>query len=256
MPKDVLRERISQYDESNGTELGRFVDFIERGRTLNEGEKPHFKVGKAGDILRRYGIKGVIFVSTRTVNPNSHTDNADHGLTAPEWLEAMESINNPLAITSYRNLQDNYRVYTYATKNGKSICLGMEVKRKGNSVEISNVEEFTDIRTAFGRDIESALNNERILYPEGLNAAETIRRNFAQSSEGYNSLLYEQNSVSAANVEEEFGTSKLFDRGNVSEMRNSAPPARSVAQDIYFLLSRATHSVCRATDKIISSSPV
>lgn len=57
MPKDVLRERISQYDESNGTELGRFVDFIERGRTLNEGEKPHFKVGKAGDILRRYGIK-------------------------------------------------------------------------------------------------------------------------------------------------------------------------------------------------------
>ena len=172
-------------------------------------------------------------MSTRTVNPNSHTDNADHGLTAPEWLEAMESINNPLAITSYRNLQDNYRVYTYATKNGKSICLGMEVKRKGNSVEISNVEEFTDIRTAFGRDIESALNNERILYPEGLNAAETIRRNFAQSSEGYNSLLYEQNSVSAANVEEEFGTSKLFDRGNVSEMRNSAPPARSVAQDIY-----------------------
>ena len=43
--------------------------------------------------------------------------------------------------------------------------------------------------------------NEIIIYSEGSNAAETIRRNFAQSSEGHNSLLYEQNSVSAANVE-------------------------------------------------------
>ena len=220
LSQEELHERVRTYDENNGTELGRFVDFIERGRSLNEGEKSHFKVAVAGDLLQQYGIKGNIYTSTRTINPNYHSNNADHGLTSSEWLEAMESINNPLAITSYRGLQDNYRVYTYAIKNGKSICLGMEVKRNGNGVEISNIEEYADIRTAFGRDIENAINNERILYPEGSNAVETIRRNFAQSSEGHNSLLYEQNSVYAAKVGTNFETTKENGE-NLSENNNT-----------------------------------
>ncbi len=181
-----LQNRVRPYDEINGTELERFLNFLEQSNTLNEGENPHFKIDKAGEILSRYNIKGEIYVSTRTVNPNFHTNNADHGLTSSEWVDAMESINNPLAITSYRDLPNCYRVYTYAFKNGKSICLGLNVKHNGNGVEISNVEEYTDIRTAFGRNIETALSNERILYPEGTNATEQIRRNFALSSDGHN----------------------------------------------------------------------
>ena len=200
LPSEELHERVRAYDESNDTELGRFVDYIERGRVLNDGEKPHFKVGKAGDVLSRYGIKGNIYASTETENERRHTRNTDHRLTPSEWVEAMESVNNPLAITRYKGFSNRYRVYTHAVKNGKSICLGMDVNDTGNAVEISNVEEFTDIRTAFGRDIEHAISHEDILYPEGPNTTETIRQNFAQSSAAHNSQLYEQNSVSAAKV--------------------------------------------------------
>ena len=208
LPSEELHERVRAYDESNDTELGRFVDYIERGRVLNDGEKPHFKVGKAGDVLSRYGIKGNIYASTETENERRHTRNTDHSLTPSEWVEAMESVNNPLAITRYKGISNRYRVYTHAVKNGKSICLGMDVNDTGYAVEISNVEEFTDIRTAFGRDIEQAICHEDILYPEGPNATETIRQNFAQSSAAHNSQLYEQNSVSAAKVVERFETAK------------------------------------------------
>ncbi len=108
--------------------LNVFLNFLEQSNTLNEGENTHFKIDKAGESLSRYNIKGDIYVSTRTVNPDFHTNNADHGLTSSEWVDAMESINNPLAITSYRDLPNCYRVYTYAIKNGKSICLGLNVK--------------------------------------------------------------------------------------------------------------------------------
>ncbi len=203
-----LQNRVRPYDEINGTELERFLNFLEQSNTLNEGENPHFKIDKAGEILSRYNIKGENYVSTRTVNPNFHTNNADQGLTSSEWVDAMESINNPLAITSYRDLPNCYRVYTYAIKNGKSIYLGLNVKHNGNGVEISNVEEYTDIRTAFGRNIETALSNERILYPEGTNATEQIRRNFAQSSDGHTPHLYGRNSASTAKIDSSFDITK------------------------------------------------
>lgn len=220
LSQEELHERVRTYDENNGTELGRFVDFIERGRVLNEGENPHFKIGKAGNVLQHYGIKGNIFASTETESERRHTRNADHGLTPSEWVEAMESVNTPLAITRYRSNSNRYRVYTFAIKNGKSICLGMDVKNNENAVEISGIEEFTDIRTAFGRDIEQAIRNEEILYPEGSNAEEQIRQNFAQSSAAHNSQLYEQNSVSAAKVGTNFETTKENGE-NLSENNNT-----------------------------------
>ena len=237
-----LQNRVRAYDESNGTELERFLNFIEHGHTLNEGENPHFKIGKAGDILQHYGIKGDIFASTETENERRHTRNADHGLTPSEWADAMESVNNPLAITSYRNLPNSYRVYTYAIKNGKSICLGMDVKRNGNGVEISNIEEYTDIRTAFGRNIETALSNERILYPEGANAAEQIRRNFAQSSAAHNSQLYEQNSVSTANIDNSSDTTnisyeKVTDTQQMTNYAHDVAEALNVNGDVEVVTS-------------------
>ena len=126
-----------------------------------------------------------------------------------------------MAITRYKGISNRYRVYTHAVKNGKSICLGMDVNDTGNAVEISNVEEFSDIRTAFGRDIEQAISHEDILYPEGPNATETIRQNFAQSSAAHNSQLYEQNSVSAANVGRNSETAREEGNENAERERQS-----------------------------------
>nr|CAI9751833.1 DarB-like antirestriction [Caudoviricetes sp.] len=200
-----LSERVGQYDAENGTELERFFSFLERGRKLQKGERIVFHVGNSGNILQQYGIKGDIYVSTQTVNPYRHTKNADHGLTSEEWMDALESMNEPLAITKYGNGGNGFRIYTYAIKNGKSVCLGVDVRTLDNGVEITDV---TDIKTAFGRDIEKAIRNEKILYPEGKDSIEKIRRNLAQSSPTHNSQVYEQSSVSGANIDNSSETSK------------------------------------------------
>ena len=225
MPKFSLREgqtslpeRVSQYDNENGTEVERFFAFLDRGRSLEKGEKPIFHVGNSGDVLQQYGIKGNIYVSTRTVSPYRHTKNADHGLTSEEWMNALESMNEPLAITKYGEDGNGFRIYTHAVKNGKSVCLGVDVKTLDNGVEITDV---TDIKTAFGRDIEKAIRNEEILYPEGEDKIEKIRRNFAQSSPTHNSQVYEQSSVSGANIDNTSETSKENGEKNTSEPKFS-----------------------------------
>ncbi len=70
--------------------------------------------------------------------------------------------------------------------------------------------------------MESAINNERILYPQGPNAVEQIRRNFAQSSEAHNSLLYGQSSVSAAKVENESETAQSNSVKDLAEAKTAA----------------------------------
>ncbi len=222
MGEEELSQRVQRYDAENNSELGRFVDYIKRGRVLSNGESNHFKVGEAGEILERYGILGNIFTNTSTIAERRHTRNADHGLTPSEWVETMEVINDPLAITVYRDRADSFRIYTTAIKNGKSICLGVDVKRNGQGIEIDGIPELTDIITAFGRNIESAINHERILYPEGPNAAEQIRQKFAQSSEAHNSQLYKQTSVSAAKVENESDTTQLNDVKDSTEAKTAA----------------------------------
>jgi hypothetical protein len=224
MSEEELSQRVEKYDAENDSELGRFVDYLERGRSLNNGENGRFKIGKTGDLLNKYGINGDISITTRAVNPNWHTQDEDHNLTPSEWVESMESINNPLAITAYQNKPNSFRIYTNAIKNGKSICLGVDVKRNGNGVEIDGVSEITDIKTAFGRNVESAINKETILYPEGSDAAEQIRRNFAQSSEAPNSLLYGQSSVSAAKIENKSENSQ-------ETTEKESPEAKTAAAD-------------------------
>ena len=200
-----LSERVGQYDAENGTELERFFSFLERGRKLQNGENHRFHVGNSGEILQQCGIKGDVYVSARAVNPHHHSRDIDHGLTSEEWMDALESMNEPLAITKYGNGGNGFRIYTYAIKNGKSVCLGVDVRTLDNGVEITDV---TDIKTAFGRDIEKAIRNEKILYPEGKDRIEKIRRNLAQSSPAPNSQVYEQSSVSGANIGNSSETSK------------------------------------------------
>ena len=108
----------------------------------------------------------------------------------------------------------------------------MDVKNNENAVEISGIEEFTDIRTAFGRDIEQAIRNEDILYPEGPNTEEQIRQNFAQSSAAHNSQLYEQNSVSGANVANSSDTANKSGENVDDTPKFSITSATDFANDI------------------------
>ncbi len=124
-------------------------------------------------------------------------------------------------------------------------------KRNGQGIEIDGIPELTDIKTAFGCNIESAINNERILYPQGSNAVEQIRRNFAQSSEAHNSLLYGQSSVSAAKVENESETTQLNSVKDSTEAKTAAIDTLSkemnLQEDITVLTSTEGLTGKRAT---------
>lgn len=64
---------IEEYDKQNGTELARFVAYLERGKKLNEGESRYFKVGITGDMLNKYGMSGKISIGISTFN-RRHSD--------------------------------------------------------------------------------------------------------------------------------------------------------------------------------------
>ena len=92
-----LLERVSQYDNENGTEVERFFAFLDRGRSLEKGEKPIFHVGNSGDALQQYGIKGNIYVSTRTVSPYRHTKTAPRPSGYREALGRYSRIGAPIS---------------------------------------------------------------------------------------------------------------------------------------------------------------
>ena len=40
----------------------------------------------------------------------AHTDNEDHKLGVKEWVDVINNLNNPLAITSYKGLPNEFRL--------------------------------------------------------------------------------------------------------------------------------------------------
>ena len=191
-----VRDEARQYDEQNGTELSRFVEFLERGRRLLDGENNHFHVGNTGDILNRFGISGKITVSTTAVNKR-HTNDSDH-LTTEEWVKAISNINNPLAITKYGNQGKSFRIYTLVQKNGKNICVGVDVNNVGRDVNVTNV------RTAFARDIVNALN-ESLLYP----SRGELERAIQEFSSRHNREIYPEQPLSGSKGSDNSSISKI-----------------------------------------------
>lgn len=187
-PSQTLAQRITEYDKQNGTELGRFVDYLDNGKQLKEGESRHFRVGHTGELLNGLGIKGDIAISTTTVG-NRHTKNAAHNLTSQDWYDVINDLNTPLAITKYG---DGYRIYTHIKIDGnKSICVGVEVRKVGRGVEITN------IKTAFGRDLSKILWNEDVVYPTDINE---LKQAIAEFSSSDNSRIYPPQPFSSANI--------------------------------------------------------
>ena len=181
------RDVAQSMDDNNGTEVVRFIDFLRRGR-LEQGESRYFHVGETGDILNEYGISGKITIGTSAVNSH-HNEDADH-LDENDWVEVIEKINEPVAITEYGDRGNSYRIYTIVEKNGKNICVGVDVNSVGRDVNITN------IRTAFARDIANALN-ERLVYPHSRTELETAIR---ELSLRHNREVYPEQPFDTPNV--------------------------------------------------------
>lgn len=104
-------------------------------------------------------------------------------------VDVINNLNNPLAIASYKGVPNEYRIYTYATINGKNICIGVNVSLQNGSIELSN------IISAYGRDINNLLGKEGLylLYPY----INELKRRILQVSTGPNSPLNATSTASA-----------------------------------------------------------
>ena len=181
-----------------------------------------FHIANAGSLLEEYGIKGKFMVGDFTF-ARTHTDNEDHNLGVKEWVDVINNLNNPLAITSYKGLANQYRIYTYATINGKNICVGVNVSLQDGVINLSN------IISAYGRDVNALLGKEKVnlLYPATI---EELKRRISQVSTAHNSLLNAPSTASEdkytdniSDVKEEEGVSfrKVEDKKLIAELEAS-----------------------------------
>ena len=89
-------------------------------------------------------------------------------------------------------------------KNGKNICVGVDVNSVGRNVNITN------IKTGFARDIANALNEE-LVYPGSRQELETA---IQERSLRHNREVYPEQPYDAAKVVEEFEVPKVWDEKN------------------------------------------
>ena len=152
---------VARFDTVNGTDVKGFFEFLRNDKKPLPGGPNVFHIANAGELLNKYGIKGN-FIAGQFTFSATHTKDSDHQLGIKEWVDVINNLNSPLAITSYLGRENEYRIYTYAVIDGNSICLGVSVSKKDDSIELSN------IITAFGRDVENLFKGEKIylLYPE------------------------------------------------------------------------------------------
>lgn len=158
---EILQDKIRLYDQENGTELARFVAFLERGKVYEENEAKFFHVGKTGVLLQKYGMKGDITIGKQAIDTRKHT-HSKHIVNTEDWIKIILVINNPLAICKYTPEEKTFRLYTSVVLDGNVACVGVDVKKTRSNIEI------TRIKTAFWRDIEKVGNaeTEKLIYPE------------------------------------------------------------------------------------------
>ena len=219
--EDDARDVAQSMDDNNGTEIVRFIDFLRRGR-LEQGESRYFHVGETGDILNEHGISGKITIGTSAVNSH-HNEDTDH-LDENDWVEVIEKLNEPVAITEYGDRGNSFRIYTIVEKNGKNICVGVDVNSVGRDVNITN------IRTAFARDIANALN-ERLVYPHSRTELETAIR---ELSLRHNREVYPEQPYDAANIRNNSETQAQNEENLLYRVREDEPPTKT--QKVYKLM--------------------
>ena len=144
-----------------------------------------------------------------------------HGLGVNIYLQAIDSLDNPVAIYQYTNKgkynTDNYVVLTSVTdSNGNSIIVPIEINKRGqyNSVEI----DINRIKTVYGRETQNYFDNKvannelKEIYSQKRSAIPSVQfgshstsfaNNIPQSTQNVNSdtstrysMQEEQNDVS------------------------------------------------------------
>ena len=162
---------------------------MKNGKKVEPGKPSSFYIADAGELLEKYGIKGKFMVGDFTFS-RTHTDNEDHNLGINEWVKVINNLNNPLAITRYKGLDNSYRIYTKAMINGKNICVGVDVATTNGEIKLSRVV------SAYGRDIANVLKGEKVnlVYPEDI---KELEQTIQQGSTAHNSLLNADSSALA-----------------------------------------------------------
>ena len=98
-----------RYDKVNGTNVKEFFDFLRNGKVFEEGKPDLFHIANAGELLQRYGIKGKFMVGKFTFS-KEHTQDEAHNLGVKEWVEVINTINTPLAITTYKGRENSIKM--------------------------------------------------------------------------------------------------------------------------------------------------
>lgn len=99
------------YDKANGTNVKDFFEFLRNGKVFEKGKPNLFHIANAGTLLQNYGIKGKFMVGEFTYS-KAHTQDEARNLGVKEWVDVINTINEPLAIVSYKG-RDNDTAYTH-----------------------------------------------------------------------------------------------------------------------------------------------
>ena len=108
--------------------------------------------------MQKLGIKGTKFTIRYGVIARHFGKDGSHDFTIEEWQQLPNAIQNPFAITKYKNR--GYRIYTaLQTEKGEFIVVGVDVKNAGRELEINAIS------TVFGRRSNANLpENEEVIY--------------------------------------------------------------------------------------------
>jgi hypothetical protein len=121
-----------------------------RSGVLNVASTPEF--------MKALGIDGDKFTMSYGVISRHINKDADHALAPEIWKQLPEAIQNPFAITSYKDGKKNgYRLYTTIQVNDGYVVAGIDVKRIGNNIDVNSIS------TVFNKE-GGITGKESVLY--------------------------------------------------------------------------------------------
>ncbi len=119
-----------------------------------------FDVAQTPKFMQELGLRGDKFTIKYGVIARHIGKDNSHTLTARDWEQLPEALQNPFAISRLTDKEDSYRIYTtLQTAGGEYVVVGADVKNAGREIEVNAVS------TVFGRRNNANLSkNEEVIY--------------------------------------------------------------------------------------------
>ncbi len=139
--------RADSLNEDNDSEFAKAVDAVAKGDKV---KVRHINVGTTPKVFKLLGVADMnVTITPKVINKiikNKHSIN-------PNDLKKIPAqINNPVAISKSRTVENGYIVFTELTENvagkGKPVIAAMHIKTSDNGIEVMN------IASAYGRNEE------------------------------------------------------------------------------------------------------